>query len=528
MKIKDKLVFVIGLLQVVFLLTLTDNITKAEVVSLIPKCVDDKCLSSISDLTISHNGSICLIVDSGVNPYIRKLSFLSGKLSENKIINLNQENPDGLMFMVSISQNNKKAFSFGESSSIIHILDLVTDSVKDLSLILDEAPSTMQTISALAFADPEGNKLFASNDDSEAPKLLVINTETGETEKSFSLPGIAQSIEMSPTFNKAIITFKEPLVQSIGILNSKTKELLQLDIPSSILFDLDEFLSMVDFDDSGSKAVVSSLDGRHVLHLLNLVDDEFTIKFLSDDIKGKTLSTIDTDGNLAISVGNNLDENGFIIYKLNTTKVKLPKIIKSKKFNDGSSVIDVLITPDKREILLLTKKDNNKVLKILNLADLSLICEFVLSNDARNTFLVGDPYGRYFLSSNIKDNSINSVTDLAIGPVFKSITPNKGLKAGGISFTIDGFIDPTIFTEDIKICFQNKRFCSNSTMISNDGLTISGITPKVPFKTVSDLILITKPKTTSVISDVSSSGFIVQCKKQIRSVNRFNKVFKFE
>ncbi len=525
MKIKDKSVLVLSLFQVVFWFTLVGNVTKAEVVSLIPKCVEDKCLSSISDLIISPNGSICLIVDSSANPYIRKLSFSSGKLSENKIINLNQDNPDDSIFMVGISQNSKKAFSFGESSSTIHIIDLVVDSIKDLSITLD---GSTQTISTLAFADFEGNKLFASNDDSEAPKLLIINTETGKTEKSFSLPGIAQSIEVSPNFNKAVITFKEPLLQSIGILNNKTKELLKLDIPSDILFDLDEFLSMVDFDDSGSKAVVSSLDGRHVLHLLNLTDDEFTIKFLSDDIKGKTLSTIDTDGNLAISVGNNPDENGFIVYKLNATKVKLPKIIKSKKFNDGGSIIDVLITPDKREVLLLTKKDNNKILKILNLTDLSLICEFVLSNDAGTTFLAGDPYGRYFLSSNPKDNSISSVTDLAIGPIFKSITPNEGSKAGGTSFTIDGFIDPTIFTEDIKICFQNKRFCSSSTMISNDGLNISGITPKVPFKKFTNLILITKPKTTSAISDVSSSGFIVQCKKQIRSVNRFNKVFKFE
>ena len=413
------------------------------------------------------------------------------------------------------------------ASSIVHVLDLTNDSIKTFtpSLLEKSGSSTVTTpqlIRTLTFLDPEGNLLIASSDDSKTPKLLIINSDTGETERDLALAGIAKSIEISPSFNKAIFTFKDTLAQSIGIFNTKTKELIKLDTPSSIFFDIDEFLSMVSFDRLGNKAVISSLDVRHVLHLVDLEKNKFTIKFLSAETRGQTQSTISLDGNTAIAVGNDLDTNGGVVYKLNTTNPKFPRLLKKVNLSDIGLVTDVLITSDNNELYILVIKNNENKLEIVDLKDLSLICELSISSTANNNFLIDDPLGKYVIVPDFKDNSISSITDLKLGPIFQSITPTSGPKAGGTSFTITGFLDPTLFEDTIKVCFKNNNFCT-SAMITNNGSTIIGKTPKVPFMSSSDLILIAKPK-----AKISASSSQNQCKKDINPISKFDNVFKFE
>ena len=413
--------------------------------------------------------------------------------------------------------------SSSSSSSIIHIINLTNNSVMTFSPSFaddNDNSNDVQTISTVAFLDSEGKELIASNDDSKEPKLLLIDSETGNIKGDFSLAGVAKSIELSPTLNKAIVTFKDTFAQSIGILNSKTKEVIKFDTPNSIFFAIDEFLSMVDFDLSGNKVVVSSLGGKHVLHLLDMQKNKLTIKFLDKDAEGQTLSTISSDGTTAVSVGNDPESGGIVVYKLNTSNVKLPRVVKSVSFNDDSEVLDVLITPDNDKAVILVQKEGQKILKLLRLTDLSLVCEFEVSGDTENTSLYADPYGRYYLTPNFDDNSVSIVSNLQTGPVFRSISPLKGTSEGGTQFTIDGFIDPSLFTEDVKVCFGNSALCSSSTMISDDGFSISGITPKFMSKGILDLILIAEEKLNTA---ASSSGI---CPDSLVTKSRYKKVFK--
>ena len=404
--------------------------------------------------------------------------------------------------------------------SIVQIVDLESNTVTKLNTLLKTAKAA--DLSTVSFLDPKGEKIIGSTTDAEAPRLLVVNTETGKTENDLSFAGIARSIEFSPSFEKAVITFKDALAQSIGILTARTKQVKIFDTPKSIFFDIDEFLSMVDFDLFGNKAVVSSLSGRHVFHLLDLKDDHLTIRFLGKDLEGQTQSTISPDGNTAIAVANNPIENGIVVYKLNTRKPRLPKLIQTESISDGSIVLDVLITPDNNEVLILVEKDTEKKLKILKLEDLSPLCEFKVSSDLEGTFLLGDQLGRYLLTLNFKDNSISTITNLNPGPVFRSINPAIGLKKGGTLFTIDGFVDPLKFTSDVKVCFRDNNFCASSVSLSTDGKTITGITPKFPKESFTDITIVASPNTSS---NLSSSG---TCQKEINLESKYGKAFKFK
>lgn len=406
-------------------------------------------------------------------------------------------------------------------NNIIHVIDLINNSV---SLITPTFTGKMSgdviSLSTVSFLDANGEKLIAGNDDSETPKLLTFDSKTGEVEKEIEIKGIAKSIEFSPTLNKAVVTFKDELSQSVGIFNTQTKDLKKFDTPSSLFFKIDEFLNMVDFNLSGNKAVVSSLGGLHVLHVLNLKDDKLTIRILDKDAQGQTFSTISPDSSIAISVANDDELNGIVVYKVDASNVKVLKIIKTVGFNDNSRALDVLITPDNNKILILVKKDNEKKLKVLGLKDLSTLCEVSLSNDTEGSFLASDPYGRYLVTPNLKENSISFVSDLKVGPVFKDINPSKLPKEKGNTFTINGFIDPTIFSDNVKVCFRNEKLCASSVSVKDEGMTITGTTPRFSSSFLGDLILITEKKTLDSTQ--------AQCLDVIETKSVYKKAVKFE
>lgn len=314
------------------------------------------------------------------------------------------------------------------SGSLIHIIDLKTNAQNTITPVLKN--DLEADISAVSFLDPEGKQLIASTSDEDSPRLLVIDSTTGATENDLSIPGVAKSIELSPNSEKAVVTFKDALAQTLGILNTRTKVITRLDTPQSIVFKIDEFLSMVDFNLSGTKAVVSSLGGRHVFHLLDLKTNHLSIRFLGKDVEGSTLSTISSDGAISVAVSNDETNNRLVIYKLNTVKARLPRVVQTVTIDDNSTVLDVLITPDNNKVLILVLKENQKRLKVLALNDLSQICEFTVSSDLENSFLVSDPLGTYLLTLNFKDNSVNLISEIGVGPVFRNISPAKTSKSG--------------------------------------------------------------------------------------------------
>lgn len=410
------------------------------------------------------------------------------------------------------------------SSSVINIIDLTNNSVKTITPVLK---NEKKSISTITFLDFQGENLIASNDDIDSPTFLIANSLDGKIIKTFSSPAIAKSIELSPNFRKAVITFKGDSAQTIGILNTKSRELTNLDIPGSIIFKIDEFLSMIDFNLTSDKAVASSLGGRHVLHLLDTINNRLTIKFLGKSGEGQTLSTIDNAGSIVVSVANNPAENGIVVYKLDSSNMRLPKILKTANFNDGSSVLDVVISPDNTKVLILIQKENEKKLKFLNLNDLSLLCEIKISDDIQNTFLASDPYGKYLLIPNFESDSVSLISDLQTGPIIKSITPNEGTKEGGTQFTIAGYVDPLIFTNNVKVCFRNNKFCSTSVVVLNEGKTITGITPKFPRASLVDVIL-TAEKKSGLLIPPSSSSSSIQCTKEVNTETIYKRAFKFE
>lgn len=415
--------------------------------------------------------------------------------------------------------------SDGFDTSLYRIIDLENNSVTRLTPTTKSTNSQKESIIVLNFLDSEGERIIAGTEDEDSPKLLLIEAKTGRIErKPPPLPGIIKSIEMSPNFGRAVITFKDDLAQTISIFSPKVKELNQFDIPSKIIFKADEFLSMIDFDLLGSKAVVSSLDGNHILHVLNLIENRLIIRFLNNDVRGQTLSTISLDGSTAISAGNNNEGGKITVYKVSIGNLRKPRIIKFVSLNDISNVLDVQITPDNDKVLLLVLKENEKRLKVLSIHDLSLLCEFVVSSDVQSSFLLADPFGRYYLTPNFKDDSVSIVSDLKVGPVLRSIIPLKGSKSGGTQFNISGFIDPDVFTDKVKVCFGGSTICSNSTTISNDGKTITGTTPRFPKAGVTSVTLIAEKKPN--ISTASSSSS--QCPVKIITETKYERMFQFE
>lgn len=645
-KLKDRWKKLISLLLFacfLFDFTSLPLITKAEVVNAISKCNGQTCLTMLTDIAVSDDGSFFLVVDSTKNPYVRKITLSSTQVTGDTITPLNIDNSSEVSLKVGISKDGKKAFVFGvvdekQSSSrvafqidqgtdcrcssgnyfdemlcvlgtlsctttndqvcscdnqnflnsciarangvkkytkgncdsesnlscsidsqcpletcpngiiykkftcknakctknvfsaepcfsatitsIINIIDLTNNTVKSIIPSLNER---IQSVSAVSFLDIEGLKIVVSNNDNDNPKILVIDTVSGKVKENLTLPGVARSIEFSPNLNKAIVTFKDAFTQSIGILNGRTIQIVKFDTPTNIFFDIDEFLSMADFDLSGSKSVVSSLDGNHVLHFLNLKENKLTIRFLEKTLKGKTLSTISLDGTVVVSVGNNSDANGIVVYKLNSSSAKLSKLIEPKFITDGSSALDVLITPDNDKIVVLIEKDNTEKIKILSFSDLSELCEFTLSNvlSSGDSFIVNDPYGRYILVPDFKNSSVSLISDLKVGPVFRSIKPSNSKKSGGAQFTVDGFVDSELFTQNVQICFKDSRFCSTSVTISDDGRTITGVTPPLKSKKPVSLLINAQKENTTEENDL-------QCMIEAPLSSKYEKIFTFK
>lgn len=407
--------------------------------------------------------------------------------------------------------------SLGSSGSLIHIVDLTQNSVMIIIPKVSLTPSN-GGINTVSFLDSEGTQLIASNNDQSAPKLHIINTQSGEITQSITIPDIASSIELSPDFKKAIVIFKDLFAQSIGIYNVSVKKLVKLDIPNDIFFKVDRFLSDVSFDIFGNKCVVSSLGGKHVLYLTDLKNDKLTVRFLSDKFEGKTISKISPDGTVAISVGNISDRDGIVIYKVDTSNLRTMRIIKTLKLADESNVLDVKITPDSNKVLILLSRKNEKKIKVLNLRNISVLCEYSVSDGIKEGILANDPLGRFVLVPGLQNGSASFIK-LNPGPIFLNINPLKAPKEGKTEFMISGYIDAERFSDNVKVCFNSELFCATSVMISNDRKTITGVTPKFPSRALTSLI---------ILAEQNPSSGAINCSDKFDNVSKYKNVFRFD
>ena len=475
-----------------------NNNIRFEKVSTLP-CTTQNCFKRPNDAAISTDGSFILVTDSsnpgvsGIN--LKKFNFAGGNFTDVLTLPLIQHSTNSPLLNISLNQNNTRAAIYREptegENTLVQLVDLSTNTIKELSSV----NSNSTKIGVPAFLDAEGKKLISGTLDLSSPQLVVIDLDTDSISNKITLSDKVQSVTVSPNFKQAIVTYSADLGQSISIYNIPNNSLSTLGInDEELAFSIDDFLGRVNFDLSGNRAVVSSFGGNHVLHFLDLKNNKLTPLILDTVQTGPTISTISPDGKIAVSIGNVLKKSvGFKIYKSSISADGSVSLANSVSFLDGSIALDVDISPDQNKIYVLELKNNSKQLKILNLKDLAPISELLVSSDNAQSFLAIDPNGRYAITPNTKiEASVNTITDLNSAPILKSIVPNIGLANGGSAFTINGFVDLTRFTTELKVCFKNSISCPTSTTVSRNGQVITGITSKVSQSGLSDVTLTAK------------------------------------
>lgn len=478
--------------------TLPNNNIRFEKVSTLP-CTTHECFKRPNDAAISNDGSFVLVADSsnpgssGIN--LKKFNFAADSFTDVLTLPLIQKSTNSPLLNIALNQNSTRALVYREPTEgeniLVQLIDLSTNTLKELSSV----SSSSTKIGVPAFLDAEGKKLIAGTLDLSLPQLVVVDLDTDSISNKISLSDKIQSVTPSSNFKQAVITYSADLGQSISIYNIPNNSLSTLNIDDEELaFSVDDFLGKVNFDLSGNRAVVASFGGNHVLHFLDLKNNKLTPLILDTTQYGPTISTISPDGKTTISVGSILKKSvGFKIYKSSISVDGSVSFINSVSFLDGSIALDVDISPDQNKIYVLGLRNNSKQLKILDLATLKQIAELTVSSDNAQSFLAIDPNGRYAITPNTKtEASVSTITDLNSAPILKSIVPNGGSANGGSAFIINGFVDLTKFTTELKVCFKSSASCATSATVSKNGQAITGITPKVSQNGLSDVILTAK------------------------------------
>ena len=180
----------------------------------------------------------------------------------------------------------------------------------------------------------------------------------------------------------------------------------------------------------------------------------------------------------------------------------MPIVTQTESFINNESILNIDVTADQNKILLLISKEGNKILRLLNADDFSKISEIIISDDTSNNVLAQNTDGDYIVVLNPEGTiPINTISDLGIGPVLKSISPKIGSINGGSNFTINGFLDLERFLkEGFNICFNNLNTCASSLQISTDGKKFTGKIPQIENIGLTDIILKGKFKESGCLS----------------------------
>lgn len=479
------------------------TISKAEILHDISACTEEKCFSKPTDIAISSDGSFLLLVDSSQNPFLQRIDFAQGVFNKHNAKSLNIENPNKTTLKIGISKDNSKAFVFKKVSkndkSSVLIIDLASNNITTLNSVNSDSKQA----TSVNFLDISGSTILLTRGDKNSNELVIIDTKTDTIKKSISIKGTGNDIQVSPDGKKAIITYSGTSSQSFTIYDIEKETTKTIEIPTSLFFQLDDFLSTDSFDLFGKGHVLSSLNGKHVLHYIDLKNNEFILKILNDNLSGTTNSVLSPDGKIAISVGTTTTNKkiGFVVYKTSLKDLSAPIIEKSATFSEDGVVVDIKITPDQNKVLIVFIKDKNKKLKVLDISDLTTLSELdIANNDITFQKLALDPFGRYAIlpiltktQNSIQAVSIPVILELDPAPVLRSIEPNQAAKSSPRLFTIKGFVDPTRFNlNSLKVCFKDGNNCASNVKVSPDGFIITGQSPRSSSTGIQDLILSVK------------------------------------
>lgn len=482
-----------------FLVELIFSMSFAQTVDFLTPCFDNKCFEKNTSVAISHDGSFFLVADQASPAYLRKVLYDGSKVTEEKIITLSTDliNPE---IKIAISNNDLKGYAFAKdtksSTTSIITLDLKNNSTKTLNSLKGFK------ISAVDFLDEAGQELIIGTDESTQSKLYIVDIETDQIRKEiYTLLDSPEEINMTPDFKKALISYKGYYAQSLSLFDLEKEKIYEYHTPSTIFFDIDDFVLKRKYNTLGDKAVISSFGGKHVLNIFDLKENRLIVKILSNSEGGSSFSDISCDGKTTIT-GANIDGTvpKFKIYKTNISDLTSPEIINEKTIEDGSTLADLNISRDGHFIYSLVLKDTNTFLKIFDIADLSLLKEFPVSNQQNKTSISMEPLGRYILIpsssdfSNPSKNTITIINNLEVSPTVIDIKPKTGELEGGTLFVVNSYIDPLRFDiESTMVCFGNNTNCATSVDVSSDGKLITGYTPGALTESDAKVILSVEP-----------------------------------
>ena len=272
-----------------------NNNIRFEKVGTLP-CTSSTCFKRPNDAVISNDGSFILVVDSsnpgvsGIN--LKKFNFTGGNFTDALTLALIQKSTNSPLLDITLNQNNSRAVIYREptqgENTLLQLVDLQANTVKELSSVNSSNPQ----IGIPAFLDVEGKRLIAGTLDLSSPQLVTIDIDSDSISNKLSLPDKAQSVNVSPNFKQAIITYSTDFGQSVSVYDISNNSISTLSIDEDLAFLIDDFLGKVNFDLSGNRAVLSSLGGNHVLHFLDLKTNKLTPLILDKTQDGPTISTI--------------------------------------------------------------------------------------------------------------------------------------------------------------------------------------------------------------------------------------------
>src|SRR3989338_358828 len=462
------------------LLFLFSYLARAETINFLPKCDNISCFSKPGSAVISNDGKFVLVVDSSSSPYLKKYEYLNSSLSSTNKIPLNISNPSLTLLKIWLSNDGKRAYIYkgpsANTKSIILSVNLDTNSVKQLNFY---SASSTDDIGTIGILTGDGNKIIAGNTDSKSSKCLIVDANSDSIEKTLQVNDTVSTIQITPDFKKAIITYKGVLSQSISIYDVQTGTLNTLNTPDNLFFSIDAFLNTKAFDVNNKKQLLASLGGKHVLHLLDLVNEKLIIDILDNNSVGFSLPAIFPDGSTAIVAGVINNQNGYKVYKVNLSNMRTEG---SVTFNDSNDVIDLKITPDQRKAYLLVNKGSKSVLKIIDTNTLSLLAEHQLSDKKSIRLDLDpisiDPYGRYAIksdslsvinsSSSSSSTSSSSTSSTTSGGVLNvSVCGNGSVEPGEECETANGIVFATSCTNCKLTCNKGTKKCNlNSSCTS--------------------------------------------------------------
>ncbi len=426
--INQVLILAISLVFFIFF-TLLDS--KAEIVQYFPQCESTYCFQNPLSAAIAKDGSFVLLVDSSSQPFVKKVNYSNGDFSNSTIIPLNISNPNSAPLQVSLNGLSSIAFIYKafeqNTKSSITLVNLTNSTTKSIT----SPYANNEDIGAIGILDTEGTRIIASNKNSHAPRVFIVNTNTDSIERTIEVNDLVNGIQISPDFKKATFTYSGIQSQLLTIYDIATGGMKDLEMPSSLFFSIDAFLSTNCYDLEGDLQLIGSLGGNHVLHALNLKKQTLGIDVLDSASQGASYPAIYPDGSTAIVAGIISGQNsGYTLYKINLNNMRT---LVTKTTRDGSNFIDMKLFPDQNKVYVLAKKGGATYIEIFRTSDFSIITEYQVSRSTSSRLdyispLLIDPLGRYAIRPDAIASSNNS------SPISSSSSTSSS-SSGSISST---------------------------------------------------------------------------------------------